>query len=262
MPILMILIFYSCEKVIDVDLNSASPKVVIEGIINNKPGPYKVSLTKTTDYFNPQDFPLISGAEVIISDNLGNTEILSEKSAGNYEASAIEGIPGRTYTLQVTIEGEAFSSTSEMPNTTLIDSITSTEMPFMNPHSENTNPQYRITCYFKDSVGVNEFFRIIAYKNKEKIPSFYLLDDKITDGNQLGYGGIFGNIYLGDTVDIELVKIDQKVYEFYNTLANIIVSGDGGRDVGTPANPNTNISNGALGYFGALAIDKKTLIIE
>lgn len=261
-PVILILIFSSCEKVIDIDLNSASPKVVIEGVINNNAGPYKVSLTKTTDYFNPQDYPLISGAEVIINDNLGNTETLTEISAGKYETSTIQGIPGRKYTLQVKIDGELFTSTSEMPITTLIDSITSTEMPFMNPHGDNSNPQYRISCYFKDSIGVNEFFRIIAYKNKEKIRQFYLLDDKITDGVSLGYGGIMGDIFLGDTVDIVLVKIDQKVFEFYNTLSNIIVGGEGTRDNGTPANPNTNISNGALGYFGALAIDKKTIIVK
>ena len=37
---------------------------------------------------------------------------------------------------------------------------------------------------------------------------------------------------------------------------------EGMRDNGTPANPNTNISNGALGYFGAVAMDKKTIIVE
>ena len=261
-PILLVLIFSSCEKVIEVDLNSTSPKVVIEGIINNNAGPYKVKLTKTADYFNPEDYPVISGAQVIISDNLGNSETLTESSAGIYETSILEGIPGRKYTLQVNIEGESYISASEMPITTIIDSITSTEMPFMNPHAQNKNKQYRISCYFKDSVGVNEFFRIIAYKNKEKIRQFYLLDDKISDGKELGYGGIMGDIFLGDTIDIELVKIDQKVYEFYNTLANIILGGEGMRDNGTPANPNTNISNGALGYFGALAIDKKTIIVE
>lgn len=261
-PFLLFFIFTSCEKVIEIDLNSASPKIVIEATINNNPGPYKVLLTKTTDYFNPQDYPLISGAEVVISDNLGNTEKLIEKSAGNYETSTLEGVPGRAYTLNVNINGESFTSTSEMPKITMIDSVTYTQMPFMNPHSQSNVPQYRISCYFKDSIGVNEFFRIIAYKNKEKIRQFYLLDDKISDGNQLGYGGIRGDIFLGDTIDIELIKIDQKVYEFYTTLANIILSGEGMRDNGTPANPNTNISNGALGYFGALAIDKKTIIVE
>ncbi|OFX22899.1 MAG: hypothetical protein A2033_05750 [Bacteroidetes bacterium GWA2_31_9] len=261
-PILILLIISSCEKVIDVDLNSSNPKVVIEAVITNNPGPYKVTLTKTADYFNPQEYPLISGAEVMITDNLGNSEILTEKSAGNYETSTIEGIPGRTYSLSVNIDGETFSSTSAMPIKTLIDSITSTEMPFMNPHSQNSNKQYRISCYFKDSVGVNEFFRIIAYKNREKIREFYLLDDKISDGVSLGYGGIMGDIFLGDTVDIELLKIDQKVFEFYNTLANVIVGAEGMRDNGTPANPNTNISNGALGYFGAVAMDKKTIIVE
>ena len=31
---------------------------------------------------------------------------------------------------------------------------------------------------------------------------------------------------------------------------------------GTPANPNTNISNGALGYFAAYSVKADTLIIK
>jgi hypothetical protein len=29
-----------------------------------------------------------------------------------------------------------------------------------------------------------------------------------------------------------------------------------------PANPNTNLSNGALGYFAAYTMDRKTIILQ
>ena len=43
--ILMVLIS-SCQKIVNIDLNSASPKFVIEGVITDSVGPFHVTLTK------------------------------------------------------------------------------------------------------------------------------------------------------------------------------------------------------------------------
>lgn len=48
--ILASLLFASCEKEIDLDLNSSSPQIVIEGNISDAPGPYIVKLSKTVNY--------------------------------------------------------------------------------------------------------------------------------------------------------------------------------------------------------------------
>jgi hypothetical protein len=72
----LILLSYSCEEVINVDLNSADPKIVIEGTITDQPGPYTVSITKTTDYYNPSSYPAVSGAQVRLVDDLGFSEQL------------------------------------------------------------------------------------------------------------------------------------------------------------------------------------------
>ena len=62
-----------------------------------------------------------------------------------------------------------------------------------------------------------------------------------------------------DTVVVELYTLDAQTFEYYNTLFQI----SGGSEMmsfTTPANPNTNISNGALGYFGAYTISRDTII--
>ena len=73
----LVLALTSCEKVINIDLNTASPNIVIEGIIDNGPGPYRVKLSKTGSYFNQPVLPPVSGAQVIISDNTGIIDTLS-----------------------------------------------------------------------------------------------------------------------------------------------------------------------------------------
>ncbi len=65
---------------------------------------------------------------------------------------------------------------------------------------------------------------------------------------------------LDDIVHVELHSISKETYDYYNTLSDII----GGNMEGSsaPANPTTNLNNGALGYFGAFAISSRTIVIE
>jgi hypothetical protein len=40
------MLLVSCTKVINVNLNSAAPDIVIEGNVNDGPGPYQVKLSQ------------------------------------------------------------------------------------------------------------------------------------------------------------------------------------------------------------------------
>ncbi|WP_374459435.1 hypothetical protein [Chryseobacterium taeanense] len=54
--------------------------------------------------------------------------------------------------------------------------------------------------------------------------------------------------------------IDESVYTFYSALLEISDTGTGGGI--TPANPPSNISNGALGYFSAHTVRKMSAVIQ
>ena len=57
----------SCSKVVNINLNDASPKIVIEGNITNAAGPYFVKITKTVNFSAANIFPAVSGAVVTIT---------------------------------------------------------------------------------------------------------------------------------------------------------------------------------------------------
>jgi hypothetical protein len=59
---------------------------------------------------------------------------------------------------------------------------------------------------------------------------------------------------------VELISIDKAVFEYYDTLNELIEGGS--HPTATPQNPATNISNDALGFFGAFAIASETIIIQ
>ena len=61
----------SCQQVVSVDLNEASPHIVIEGVVTDSLGPYSVVLSMSGNYFASSSyFPPVSGAFIIMTDNM------------------------------------------------------------------------------------------------------------------------------------------------------------------------------------------------
>jgi len=250
----------ACQKVINVDLNVAAPRIVIEALINDKRGPYSVSITKSGSYFNQPDLPTVSGAEVTITDNTGTIDTLQEATPGIYITSRTRGIPGRTYTLNVISDNVEYTGTSSMLNHVKIDSLTLVKSDLQRfDFSANTHNDTHldIHCFFNDPLEKN-YYRVKVYKNDSiNIQSYRLFDDQYTNGEETDLR--VARAEAGSTYRIELLSIDKSTYSYYRTLADLLYTNPFFGS--TPANPNTNLSNGALGYFGACAVSSKTIVI-
>ena len=96
---------WGCQKVINVDLNEAAPQMVIEGLINDAPGPYTVTISKSGSYFNQPVLEMVSGAQVIINDNNGTIDTLRELISGVYFTRKTRGVPGENIHFESYIRG-------------------------------------------------------------------------------------------------------------------------------------------------------------
>jgi hypothetical protein len=261
--VLMILTIYftsGCQKVINVDLNEAAPRIVIEGLITDRNGPYAVTISKSGSFFNQMVPPAVSGADVIITDDVGTIDTLKETNPGVYLTSTTRGIPGRTYTLKVVSENKEYTGVSTIHNHVSIDSLKlvksqSQHISFDGGSSNETNVE--IHCYFKDPVEKN-FYRIKVFRNDTaRAENYRLYDDQYTNGQETELRVSHANA--GNTYLVELYSLDKQTYGYYSTLEDLLhtdpIFGS------TPANPNTNLNNGALGYFGACAVSSKIIII-
>jgi hypothetical protein len=264
--------FTSCQKVIDVDLNSADPKVVIEGIITDSTGPHLVKLSYTGSYFDVNKFNGIPGATVIISDNTGNTDTLKESPmAGYYFTQKITGTSGRTYTLQVNVNNEKYYASSTMPSRVEIDSIN-----YYKPEDLNFGPDRRsdgklVKMNFMDPKGQGNYYLIKMYVNDTlsyfsfqslfaPTDDYMLYQDNFYDGNNVNVT-LFGKfVYPGDSVSVELISIDKSIFDYFNGLNQLAPRGGGSS--AAPANPPSNVSNGAVGYFSAEAISRKSIKVK
>jgi len=259
-PILVLLFLTACEKVINVDLNEAASRIVIEGLIDDGPGPYKVLLSESGSYFNQPTLPTVSGAIVIIADNTGITDTLTERAPGVYITSITRGIPGRIYTLTVLSDNIEYTGTSTMLNYVSIDSLNliRTETHHFNLGGGSGNEtNVSIYCYFKDPPEKN-FYRLKVFSNDTtNFERYRLFDDQYTNGEETELR--VGYAVEGDTLKLELLSLDKSTYGYYRTLADLLHSNP--IFGSTPANPDTNLSNGALGYFGACAVSTKKFII-
>ena len=271
---LLLLIFgiASCQKVISVDLNQSSPQIVIEGLVNDQGGTDSVVINMTGDYFTPSlNFPPVTSATVVISDNAGNTDTLKEATAGTYYSAGPRGVPGRTYSLAVVADGKTYDAVSTMPQKVSIDSFYA-ELS-NNPLGESG---YDFFVTFKDPPQPGNYYRIIPHLNSLPVDSIsggrggiFITDDEFTNGNEITFrfgirNGRSNNNFKvgpGDTVKVDLLSIDKATYEYLFTLRNIIAADQSPTSL-SPANPNTNLTNGSLGYFSAYTMDSRELIIE
>ncbi len=135
--LLFLTVLYSCKKVIQIDLNSAAPQIVIAGNITDTTGPYAVYITKTVNFSDPNSYPPVSGATVQVTDsNTAKTYPFAEVSPGHYASDgALHGQSLHTYLLSVNAEGKTYTASSTMPVLVPLDSISFVA----NPDIKNKN---------------------------------------------------------------------------------------------------------------------------
>lgn len=257
-----IFLFIACEKEIDIDLNTSESKIVIEGLVSDQPGPYMVKLTRTVDFDDDNTFPPVSEARVTIYDDVGNIEVLTETMAGVYNATAIQGTPDRMYTLEVTADNKTYKAVSTMPSPVDIDTLTVEDTGDFGPagHGKTINVQYA------DPSGESNYYRFVLIINGIEQDGVFIDNDELQDGEikNLLLTNYSENTKLngGDYVTVLLQTLDEGTYEYFRTLRQI--SGSDGGLIGqstSPANPVSNINNGALGYFNTCAVTSKSIII-
>ena len=252
----------SCQKVIDINLNSAASAIVIEANVSNQPGPYTVQLSKTVNFSDANTFPQVTGASVTITDNVGNSDILTETSPGKYITNTLQGIVGRTYSITVTAEGKSYQASVNMPAPVIIDTLIEHISNGFGGGPGSGEINRSVIAVYNDPAGIENYYRFIETINGVPVNTFTISSDKLRDGEMMSQrmrGSRDIKLEIGDSVNIQMQSIDKGVYDYFRTFNQ---SSGGGMNSSSPANPTSNISNGALGYFSAYSVTSKTIVIQ
>lgn len=278
--LLISFLFMACEKDIDIDLKETDPRLVVDASIENDRAP-QVTLNKSLDYFgkiSPEMLlaSFVRRADVSINDGVRNYRLREDSIAAGtnlflyfYTTDSLKGKLNTRYQLNITAEGRSYSATTSIPQITRrIDSLWWEKAPLVNDTS-----RVRMMIRATDKPGFGDYIRYFTKTNTEPFfPGFNsVFDDQFIDGKTYtiqvdrGLNKNLDNseedIYFsrGDTATLKLCNIDRATYDFWRTFEFNFQSI--GNPFSSPTKTLSNISNGALGYFGGYAAQYRTLII-
>ncbi len=257
-------LLFSCQKVIDVDLNSSNPKIVIEANYSAEDSTIIVKVSETSNYFDASSSPTINSAQISITNQNGISQNIPSIGNGEYLLGNYAPIFNSEYTLNVSLNGNNYTAMCFLPSPTPLKNIT----------YEYVNGFFGIdggyVCYlnYDDPVDTTNFFIALLSENhvqRDHVYDFILTDDRLTEGNSISRP-LFGpdNLFnLNDTVGLELRAVDERIFNYYVELQSIVEGGGGGfsGQSAAPSNPENNWNNDALGYFNAYSNSRKEVII-
>ncbi|MGB0849607.1 MAG: DUF4249 domain-containing protein [Bacteroidia bacterium] len=269
------LLFTACEKIVDVDIPSGESRLVVEGLISTVNEPWMVKLSLSQPYLDQSELSTIESAAVSIVGTDGSDVLLNHTDTGTFvSADPQRCIIGEEYTLKIVYDGEEYTASGTVPNAFPIDTIASYYLPDNNGFipagyyvfiqgKENvaTGDYYLFKPYLNDSMmGAeidNDEFGSVSYLN-EDFDSEKILEELALGKTPRPFPF---TVEPGDTVRVEQFAISREYYQFIIDR-NAQLNRGGTPFDAPPANPNYNISNGALGYFSVAYKDEATVVIE
>lgn len=261
--ILALFFFASCEDVINVDLNTAAPRLVVDATINWQKGTdgstQKIILSTTTDFYS-NVIPKVSGATVSIknSDNIAYN-FVEIPNTGEYQCSNFKPIIGETYTLTIIYNGATYTATETMQSVTPIDAIT------QKIDGGFSGTDYEVSVSYKDPLEKN-FYMAKFFPDTQKSPSYMTSADEFSNGNQKSWNFSNEDLKPSTAIAITHYGISENYYNYMNKI--ISAAGSSGPFQTTPATVRgnivnqTNINNYALGYFSLNEVEFKNYIIQ
>ncbi len=261
---LISLFFAGCEEVIDVDLNTVAPKLVIEAAINWKKGTsgaqQTIKLTTTTSYFE-DEIPIVSGATIYIRNSANQQFNFTEvPKTGRYVCNNFKPVIEGTYTLTVISNGNTYTAAETLKSITPIKSIV------QNNGGELAGIVVR--AFYNDPADVDNYY-LYKYLYSNKVASTYYADeDKLYQGNEFFSISDDKDLKTGDEIEITHYGISKQYYNYMNILISIAGNNIGGPFQSPPATVKGNIinttdkNNYPLGYFSLSEIVSKKYTIK
>ena len=254
----LVVFTFSCYKdVIDLDLKNLEQRIVVEGSITDQSGPYRIMVSRSKAYYEPDVIAPVVDAVIMISDDIGNVELLREGDAGVYWTRLLQGVPGRTYTLTVTVDGVDYVGVSTMPEAIELDTIRAIHV------TDEGWDHYELSCSFYDREGVEDFCSIQIYDGNILLENYFFWD-KYSDGEYVSIDDFNLGFGEGTSIQINFLTIDKNTYDYWVSLYEDINFDVELPDIipVAPYNLEGNLSNDALGYFAAHTIRSYDVVIE
>ncbi|MFH6968808.1 DUF4249 domain-containing protein [Flavobacterium sp. FlaQc-28] len=255
--LLSIITLVSCEEVINVDLTTSEPKLVIDASINWAKGTsgnvQTIKLSTTTGYYQ-REIPKVSGATVYITNSSNVTfnfieETIPVNNTGKYTCSNFIPLIGETYLLTVIYNGETYTAEEK-----LLQAPDITNIEQQNDLGLN-NDQIGLKTNFNDISNQDNFYLLRYETNVTPFPEYQILGDKFNQNSNMV--GLYTNekLIAGSEFSCSLYGITKRYYNYMTLLIGASSGGNSGPFQVPPTKVRGNITNitnpnsNPLGYF-------------
>ncbi|GAA4099374.1 hypothetical protein GCM10022392_24460 [Mucilaginibacter panaciglaebae] len=248
------LIWVACKNVIDLNLRSTEPQLVIEGNITDETVPQRIIITRSASLDSPNRYAPVTNAAVKLINAKGQEFSLIQRTPGAYYSTSFAGRYNQTYQLRVQVDGKTYLAAATMPPKVPIDSIALSVQTF------GTTAEKTIIIFYQDTPNLANYYRFILSVNGTQVKRIFTRDDQFNDGHLVQAYLYQDDIKLksGDRVDIEMQCIEQDIYTYWYTFS----LQSNGFTTATPTNPPNNfIGSKPLGYFSVHTTEHRNIII-
>ena len=254
---------YSCEDVIDVDLPTGEPRLVIdanfEKYFNEDPITTEggVRITTTAPFFD-SDVPTVSDAVVFITNLSDNTIISFEESTepGFYiPSTSFDPVDNVDYELTVTYGGETYTAIARLIPAVPIDNVI----------------QGDGTLFGGDETEI-----IVSFTDQENRDDFYLFDfdfnlylpieDEFFQGESFNFSYFYENNVIDRNITVKILGVNEQYFNYFTILTE--QSGQNGDPFQAPPSEvrgniinTTDPDNYPLGYFNISETDRFEITI-
>lgn len=263
LSLMLVLIFSSCEDVVQLDLKNGETRLVIDAEIiwlkgtSGKEQVIKVS--KTAPYYNNVT-PKVSGAQVRVKNSNGDIFIFNETVPGSYVCNNFVPVLNMDYVLTVEAEGQSFTATEKLTSVTKIDKVEQNVVPDF-----GGKDVIELTYFYKDPADQVNYY-LTDYKSEFLLfPQYELTDDEFFNGNDINTRYSHEDMKAGNTVVITHRGISKNFYNYMNLLLEIY----GGSPFSIPPGNirgnvvnTTNADNYAFGYFRLCEADRVSYLVK
>ncbi len=302
-PLLLATALTACEKEITVDLPRTEPRVVVEASIETGKPPF-VMLSRTQNFFDPTSLASIAGsfiqdADVYVDDGF-NVVQLDKICSSTIPEDMLEDVAlaigfdpallananicvwtllngtllgenGRSYRLEVHVEGRTITGLTHIPHPVPLDSIWF-QLALQQPNDDSTG---YIWARLSDPDTLGNHYRWFAQRLNKRAdgrmkdgtyiaPLFSVFEDRYVNGLSFDFNigrgrapyteaedepdEVAGFFKRNDTVAVKFASIDRNGYRFFDSYANNVVTN--GDVFSTPANISSNIEGGLGVWIG------------
>ncbi|OZV66406.1 DUF4249 domain-containing protein [Winogradskyella aurantia] len=258
--------FYSCEDVIDIDLNEAEPRLVIEASINwfkNTAGNEQAIRLSLSAPFFDETVPPANDAIVQIVDSNNNVfDFVEDGNTGIYKNNTFVPVIDETYVLTINYEEEIYTATETLKSVVPIDFVE------QNNDGGFSGEDIELKAFYTDPANIENYYFFEFISDIAVVPTLEVYEDRFTDGNQ-----IFGfyteeDLEAGDVVTIRNYGVSSRFYDFMFILLQQGSDEGGGPFETQPATVRgncvnqTNPDNFPFGYFRLSEVDEVIYTVE